>query len=100
MASDQVRSFRESLKDDLPPSNAKGPLEAHWHVGKGRLAKALELIDRDASKDAAWVRAHLHRRKGEKAEAAKWYERAGRSPSQQTVDQEWDSIAAGLLLHI
>ncbi len=96
---DRLSSFQASLKDDAPPGYAKGPLEAHWNVGKGRFARALELIEKDASNDAAWVRAHLHRSRGEDEEAAKWYERADRSPAEIEVDREWDEIAAGLLLH-
>lgn len=97
---DRLSSFQASLKGDAPPPYAKGPLEAHWNVGKGRLGRALELIENDAGKDAAWVRAHLHRRKGEDAEAAKWYAKAGRPPSGFQPGPEWDEIAGALLLHI
>jgi hypothetical protein len=97
---DRLSFFQASLKDDAPPAYAKGALEAHWNVGKGRLSRALEVIEKDASKDAAWVRAHLHRRKGEDAEAAKWYDKAGRSPSGFAPGPEWDEIAGALLLHV
>jgi hypothetical protein len=97
---DRLSTFQASLNADAPPGYAHGPLEAHWNVGKGRLARALELIENDASRDAAWVRAHLHRRKGEDAEAEKWYGKAGRSPSGFAPDPEWDEIAGALLLHV
>lgn len=97
---DRLSSFQGSLKDDAPPAYAKGALEAHWNAGKGRFDRALQLIENDASKDAAWVRAHLHRRKGEDAEAAKWYDKAGRRPSGFAPGPEWDDIAGALLLHI
>ena len=97
---DRLSSFQASLKDDAPPAYAKGALEAHWNVGKGRLSPALEVIEKDASKDAAWVRAHLHRRRGEDAEAAKWYDKAARSPSGFAPGPEWDEIAGALLLHV
>ncbi len=95
----QLAALQNSLKDDKPPANLSGPLEAHWHAGKGNFARALQLIEKDTSQDAAWVRAHLHRRKGESDQAATWYDKAGRNPSLSPVDMEWSEVAAGLLLH-
>ena len=61
-----IAALQTSIEQDMePPSGITGPLAAHWHVGKGNLDKAMELLKSEAGKDAAWVRAHLHRRKGE-----------------------------------
>ena len=95
-----VDAFRKSTELNAPPAGTAGPLAALWHVGKGDWKKAHAIVQDDESRAAAWVRAHLHRRKGEDEEALTWYEKAGRSPSEIEVDREWDEIAAGLLLHV
>jgi hypothetical protein len=95
-----VAALQDSLKDDNPPDYVKGPAEAHWNVGKGNFAKALALIEKDVSKEAAWVRAHLHRRRGKTAAAGDWYAKAERPPSTLDLDREWSEIAAGLLLKV
>jgi hypothetical protein len=96
-----VAALQTSLEhDDAPPTGTDGPLEALWHVGKGNYERAQALLEPDFSKEAAWVRAHLHRRRGEDAEAADWYGKAGRNPSTDPVDKEWNQIAAGVLLNV
>ena len=87
----------KSLNDDSPPDDLSGPLLAHWHSGKGDRKSALQVLDGDTSKAAAWVRAHLHRRSGENRDATEWYRLAGQKPSTDSVDVEWSSIA-GILL--
>jgi hypothetical protein len=95
-----LAALQGSLQDDNPPEFVSGPLYAHWELGKGNWARAFELLKSDASKDAAWVRAHLHRRKGEDKAAADWYRKAGKPATTNPVDQEWSEIAAGLLLRV
>jgi hypothetical protein len=95
-----VAALRTSVEhDDSPPAGTKGPLAALWHAGKGDHERASEMLRSDVSKEASWVRAHLHRRRGEDDEAAKWYDTAGKQPSADPLDIEWGQIAAGLLLH-
>lgn len=96
-----VAALRTSVeKDAAPPAGTEGPLAALWHVGKGNYERARALLEPDASKDAAWVRAHLHRRRGEAPQAADWYGKAGKTPSTDPVDTEWNQIAAGILLNV
>jgi hypothetical protein len=94
----EARTLLRSLENDAPPDELGGPLLAHWHSAKGNRRHALQILEADASKTAAWVRAHLHRRHGEDELADEWYGRAGRKPSEDTVDVEWSSIAAVLLV--
>lgn len=96
-----VETLRESTdRDDAPPGGVSGPVAALWHARKGNLARAFDAVADNTSKDAAWVRAHLHRRKGETERAGEWYRAAGRDPSTHQVDQEWTEIAAGVLLNV
>jgi len=96
-----VAALQTSLEhDDAPPTGLDGPLESLWHVGKGNYERARKLLEPDFSKEAAWVRAHLHRRKGEHDEALEWYGKAGKDPSSDDVETEWSKIAVGLLLKL
>ncbi len=45
----------------------------------------------------AWVHAHLHRIEGDLANAAYWYQRAGRPISHLPLDEEWSELASDLL---
>ena len=95
-----IAALQTSIEQDMePPSGITGPLAAHWHVGKGNLDKAMELLKSEAGKDAAWVRAHLHRRKGEDDEAREWYARAEQASAEdEALHEEWSRIAMGLML--
>ena len=94
-----IVALQNSIRDDDgPPEHFTGALKALWHVGKGNYEHASQLLDSDFSRDAAWIRAHLHRRKGEEEEAAGWYRKAGKSLSTDPIDQELSQIAAGILL--
>ena len=66
---------------------AKGP--AHWD-------RAHALVQDDPGTDAAWVHAHLHRLEGDPANAAYWYDRAGRPVAGGDLAAERDAIAAAL----
>ena len=92
-----AEALRQSVeRDDAPPSGIGDPLVALWHAGKGELERAYDVIAGNTSREAAWVRAHLHRRKGEEEEAADWYRKAGKDPSGDGIDDEWLHIAAGV----
>lgn len=96
-----VAALQMSLnKNDQPPDHVEGPLEALWHVGKGNYERATQLLEADFSKEAAWVRAHMHRRMEEHDKAAEWYDKAGEIPSTDPIDQEWTQVAAGILLNV
>jgi hypothetical protein len=57
---------------------AKAPLEALRLLAGGDWKGAHEAVQDDATKEAAWVHAHLHRVEGDASNAAYWYNRAGK----------------------
>jgi hypothetical protein len=61
--------------------------------GKGGFLRALELIEKDASMDAGWLRASPSPT-GEGDEAAKLQGKAGRLPPRIEVNCESDEVAA------
>ena len=92
-----VKEFRESLVFDHPPEALSLPLAGLWWEAKGDWTKAHQSVQQDEGPAGAWVHAHLHRKEGDLSNAAYWYERAGESPSQVSLDEEWNEIAASLL---
>ena len=59
--------------------------------GAHRIVQGIEATD------SYWIHAYLHRKEGDLSNAAYWYRRADRTPSKQTLDDEWASIAESLL---
>ena len=84
--------------DAAPPAGAAPAIEALWWARRGDWARAHEIVQADEEgRDAAWVHAYLHRVEGDASNARYWYRRAGRPVTADTLDAEWDAIAAALL---
>ena len=90
-------SFTASLDDDAPPAGVSLAVQALWHDAQGDWDAAHRLAQQDEGRAGAWVHAYLHRKEGDLGNAAYWYRRAGRSPSQAPLDDEWKAIARALL---
>lgn len=91
------RSFNDSLNGTIPPRGIEPPLAALWWAKKGDWDKAHRLVMDEASAEAAWVHAFLHRAEGDESNANYWYAKAGRPPARGDLDAEWEAIAAALL---
>ena len=74
-----------------------GPLLALWWAGQGDWHRAHEMAQEIDSPESAWVHAYLHRREGDRANAAFWYRRAGRPVAGTTAEAEWETIVGALL---
>jgi hypothetical protein len=94
----RLAEFRASLADAEPPPGVAGPLQALWWVAKGDWEGAHRIVQDDASRDAAWVHAHLHRVEGDLANARYWYGEARRPASHGPLESEWDRIVDALLV--
>ena len=93
-----LTEFRASLAAAVPPQQASLPLQALWWDAKGDWAKAHQCAQVDPGPAAAAVHAYLHRKEPDLSNARYWYNRAGRTPATGTLQQEWDFLAAELLL--
>ena len=89
--------FQDSLLHDGPPKGLSLGLTALWWDGKGDWTKAHESAQQDEGPTGAWVHAYLHTKGGDDSNAAYWYRRAGKSPSQKSLTEEWNEIARSLL---
>jgi hypothetical protein len=75
---------------------AEASLEALRLLAAGDWDGAHALVQDDASPEAAWVHAHLHRVEGDLSNAAYWYRRAGKPVP--TGDPEDERRAIGQAL--
>lgn len=81
----------------MPPGTLDAPLAALWWAKRGDWDKAHRLVMDEASREAAWVHAYLHRVEGDAGNADYWYAQARRRPALGEPDAEWEAIVAELL---
>jgi hypothetical protein len=92
-----AQEFRDSLSRDGPPRELSLALAALWWDAKDDWARAHESAQQDESSAGAWVHAYLHRKEGDSSNAAYWYQRAGKSPANRSLEGEWEEITSSLL---
>jgi len=94
-----IDEFESSLTDATPPPGLHLALRALWWDGKGNWHRAHEHAQDDESDPVtAWVHAYLHRKEGDRANAAYWYRRAGKPVATGDLNAEWRAITTSLLL--
>ena len=92
-----MSDFRASLSGTAPAPHLEPPLAALWWAAKGEWDKAHKIVMNEETADAAWVHAYLHRKEGDSSNAGYWYGRAGKTPAQTSLEQEWLDITQSLL---
>jgi hypothetical protein len=92
-----MAEFKASLSGAAPASQLDAPLAALWWAAKGGWDAAHKLVQDEASADAAWVHAYLHRVEGDLGNAGYWYRQAGKPVATGSLDAEWERIASVLL---
>ena len=93
----QFEQFKSSLAGAAPPAGLSLPLQALWWVAKGDWHRAHSCCQQAHDEHGAWVHAHLHRVEGDERNAAGWYKRAGKTPSEAAFDEEWNDLARGMM---
>jgi hypothetical protein len=61
----KVADFKASLSGAAPASGLDAPLAALWWAAKGHWDEAHKIVQDEATADAAWVHAYLHRVEGD-----------------------------------
>ena len=92
-----MAEFKASLSGEAPAPQLDAPLAALWWAAKGDWDQAHKIAQDEATREAAWVHAYLHRVEGDERNAGGWYKRAGKTPSTASLDSEWEEIARALL---
>ena len=91
-----MAGLKASLSDAAPASTLSPPLAALWWAAKGDWNAAHKIVQEEDTKDAAWVHAYLHRVEGDLGNAGYWYRQAGQPVAKDSLQAEWDRIAAAL----
>ena len=89
--------FRASLTQDQPPEGLPPPLRALWHDARGDWDAAHGVAQDVTTPDGAWVHAYLHRKEGDRSNAAYWYRVAERPIATGPLTDEWTTIVHALL---
>lgn len=94
----KVQEFEGTTSWNAPPSGLSPMLEALWFARKGDWKRAHAIVqEHENETTSALVHAHLHRVEGDFSNAGYWYRRAGRKPSDKTLDDEWEALTAHFL---
>ena len=92
-----VAAFIASLDGAAPAPDLNAPLAGLWWAAKGDWDRAHKIVQDESSREAAWVHAYLHRVEGDLGNAGYWYRQAGQVAAKDSLDAEWQRIAAKLL---
>lgn len=92
-----LASFKQSFNDEEPPPNLSVYAQALWYDAKEDWHKAHTLIQELPDKNASWIHAYLHRKEGDTWNAAYWYNKAGRTHQNISLDEEWEQMAQTFL---
>jgi hypothetical protein len=88
--------FRATLSNAKPPAVAP-VLRAMWYAANGEWDEAHGIAQEINDRYGAWVHAHLHRVEGDLANARYWYRHAAQAEATDSIQAEWERIAAELL---
>jgi hypothetical protein len=92
-----LADFRASLSDTAPAAGLEPPLSALWWAANGQWDQAHKIVQDEASREAAWVHAYLHRVEGDLGNAGYWYRQAGQPAAKDSLETEWERIVSALL---
>ncbi|MBH5371646.1 hypothetical protein HZZ16_26770 [Bradyrhizobium sp. CNPSo 4016] len=92
-----VVDFIASLGGAAPAPDLSAPLAGLWWAAKGDWDRAHTIVQDESSREAAWVHAYLHRVEGDLGNAGYWYRQAGQPAAKDSLEAEWERIAATLL---
>jgi hypothetical protein len=91
--------FKTSLQEKQPPSGITSALAAMWYDGKGEWEQAHMIAQDIPTREGSLVHAYLHRKEGDEWNAGYWYNRAGQSIPDVSLDQEWQQLVQSFLGH-
>lgn len=93
-----IDAFRSSVSAEAPPADLAPALQALWWAKRGDWSRAHECVQQhEDDADCNWVHAHLHRQEGDMRNAGGWYRTAGKPVSDQSLEEEWNVLAAEML---
>jgi hypothetical protein len=92
-----IVEFKSSLSGTAPAPQLSAPLTALWWAANGKWNHAHQIVQDEATPDAAWVHAYLHRVEGDPGNASYWYRRAAKPVATNSLEAEWEEMVSALL---
>lgn len=86
--------FKDSLTQKIPPHGLPDCLAALWYDANGDWEKAHTIVQNADDEMADCVHAYLHRKQGDYANAAYWYQQAGQLMLNKSLDEEWTELVS------
>ena len=85
--------FKQSLKQETPPSGISEYLQVLWYDGCGDWDRAHAIAQDIPDSNGSLLHAYLHRKEGDLWNAEYWYRRAGQMVFRGSLDEEWEALA-------
>lgn len=95
-----LEQFRASLTSHAPPPDLPPALQALWHDARDEWEAAHRIAQDVTTADGAWVHAYLHRKEGDRSNAAYWYRVANQPVAAGPLPDEWTAIVRTLLTRL
>lgn len=92
-----IEEFRATLDHPAAPEALSPALRAMWEDAKGRWTAAHAIAQEIDDQTGSWIHAYLHRKEGDRGNAAYWYRRAGKPVAHDMLEDEWNRIVSALL---
>ncbi|MEP7257400.1 MAG: hypothetical protein ABI687_03410 [Flavitalea sp.] len=82
-------SFIKSISAAEPLPGLSPYLKALWYDAKERWDMSHNIAQDINDRNGSWIHAYLHRKEGDDANAGYWYNKAGKSFPQVSLEEEW-----------
>jgi hypothetical protein len=92
-----LQDFKILCKQKEVPKTLNPVLLALWYDANNSWDMAHSIVQNIPGREASWIHAYLHRKKGDEVNASYWYSLAGKTKPRFTLKEEWETICTSLL---
>ena len=92
-----LAAFKQSLNLEEPAAGLSVQLRSLWYDGKGDWRQAHAQGDQLTDQASAWVHAYLHRKEGHVWNADYWYNKAGQTRPDTSLEKESEGLVVEFL---
>lgn len=86
------KQFASSLDLDVPPNDWPEALQSLWFDAKGDWEASHNIAQDLPTTMGSWIHAYLHRKEGDEWNAGYWYDMAGRSFPNYSLEEELEEL--------
>ena len=97
MPMNTLAEFKASLNLPEPPPGLSVQLKSLWYDAKGDWHEAHARVDQLTDQASARVHAYLHRKEGDIWNAGYWYNKAGQTRPDMSLEKEWEQLVLEFL---